>query len=83
MTPNRAGDDGRSFRQQETAEPDDRRDNLFEPSTGPGSTTGDFGEGSKASSVYTSVFELHPNAKRVAVGAALLTALTAVRRLGR
>lgn len=73
----------RAVRQQETSEPDDRRDNLFEPSTGPGSTTGDFGEGSKATSIYTSVFELHPNAKRFAVGAAVLTALTAVRRIGR
>jgi short-subunit dehydrogenase len=75
--------DGRSIRQQETTEPDDRRDNLFEPSTGPGSTTGDFGEGSKSSSIYTSVFELHPNAKRIALGVAVLTALTAVRRIGR
>lgn len=75
--------DDRAVKQQETSEPDDRRDNLFEPSTGPGSTTGDFGEGSKASSIYTSVFELHPNAKRIAVGAAVLTALTVVRRIGR
>ena len=75
--------DGRSIKQQETSEPDDRRDNLFEPSTGPGSTTGDFGEGSKSSSIYTSLFELHPNAKRIAFGAAVLTALTAVRRIGR
>jgi hypothetical protein len=75
--------DDRSVEQQQTRQPDDRRDNLFEPSTGPGSTTGDFGEGSKASSLYTTVFELHPNAKRIAVGAAILTALTAVRRIGR
>jgi short-subunit dehydrogenase len=74
---------GRAVQQQETTEPDDRHDNLFKPSTGPGSTTGDFGEGSKASSVYTSLFEFHPNAKRIAVGAALLTALTAFRRIGR
>lgn len=73
----------RSIEQQKTDKPDDRHDNLFEPSTGPGSTTGDFGEGSKASSIYTSLFELHPNAKRLAVTAALLTALTAVRRIGR
>ncbi|HEX3219215.1 MAG TPA: SDR family oxidoreductase [Candidatus Limnocylindria bacterium] len=74
---------GRSFHQQKTDEPDDRRDNLFEPSTGPGSTTGDFGEGSKASSLYTSLFELHPNRKRFALGATLIAALTAVRHLGR
>ena len=75
--------DNRGARQQQTTQPDDRRDNLFEPSTGPGSTTGDFGEGSKASSIYTSVFELHPLAKRAALGVAVLTALTAVRRIGR
>jgi len=74
---------GRSVEQQKTKRPDDRRDNLFEASTGPGSTTGEFGEGSKSSSVYTSLFELHPNAKRVVLGVALLTALTAVRRIGR
>jgi short-subunit dehydrogenase len=75
--------DGRSFAQQRTDEPEDRRDNLFEPSTGPGSTTGDFGEGSKAESVYTSAFELHPNRKRLALAAALAGTLLAVRRLGR
>jgi len=74
---------GRGVQQQQTDQPDDRRDNLFEPSTGPGSTTGDFGEGSKASSAYTTLFELHPTAKRIAIGAALVTALTAVRRIGR
>jgi short-subunit dehydrogenase len=75
--------DGRSFAQQQTGEPEDRRDNLFEPSTGPGSTTGDFGEGSTATSVYTSVFELHPNRKRLALAAALAGTLVAVRCIGR
>ena len=74
---------GRAVQDQKTTRPDDQRDNLFEASTGPGSTTGEFGEGSKSSSVYTSLFELHPNAKRVVLGVALLTALTAVRRIGR
>lgn len=74
---------GRAFRQQRTSEPDDRRDNLFEPSTGPGSTTGRFGERSVASSLYTSLFELHPNRKRLALVAALLSALVAVRHAGR
>lgn len=74
---------GRSIEQQKTKRPDDHRDNLFEASTGPGSTTGEFGEASKSSSLYTTIFELHPNAKRVALGAALLTALVTVRRIGR
>ena len=51
---------GRGVRQQMTDAPDDRRDNLFEPSTGPGSATGDFGDGAQPDSVYTRVFELHP-----------------------
>jgi short-subunit dehydrogenase len=74
---------GRAVQDQKTSRPDDQRDNLFDASTGPGSTTGEFGEGSKSSSVYTSLFELHPTAKRVVLGVVLLTALTAVRRIGR
>jgi short-subunit dehydrogenase len=74
---------GRSFEQQKTDRPDDRRDNLFDPSTGPGSTTGEFGEGSKSSSVYTSTLELHPNRKRVAAAALALAAVGLVRRIGR
>jgi short-subunit dehydrogenase len=74
---------GRSFDQQKTDMPDDRRDNLFEPSTGPGSTTGDFGRGSKSTSLYTSTLELHPDRKRAAVAALLLGFLAFVRRVGR
>jgi short-subunit dehydrogenase len=68
---------------QTTDQPDDGVDNLFEPSTGPGRSTGDFGEGAKATSVYTRVFELHPNVKRALTGAGLLGTLFVVRRLGR
>jgi short-subunit dehydrogenase len=74
---------GRTFKQQMTTEPDDRRDNLFEPSTGPGSTTGEFGQNSKSTSLYTELLELHPARKRFVVGAALLSALTVLRRIGR
>jgi short-subunit dehydrogenase len=74
---------GRLWEQQKTAQPDNRRDNLFEPSTGPGSTTGEFGEESKSTSLYTSFLELHPNRKRVAIAALLLSALGLVRRIGR
>jgi short-subunit dehydrogenase len=74
---------GRSFEQQQTDEPDDRRDNLFDPSTGPGWTTGEFGTGSKSTSLYTTLFELLPNRKRAAVAALVLGAIAFVRRIGR
>ena len=63
--------------------PDDRRDNLFEPSTGPGTATGEFGDGAVDHSVYTRLFELHPNRKRLAVGAALAGFLALVGRAAR
>jgi short-subunit dehydrogenase len=72
----------RLFRQQATDRPDDRRDNLFEASSGSGSTTGEFGEGAKPVSVYTRAFELHPNRKRLAVAAAILGGLALLRRVG-
>jgi hypothetical protein len=74
---------GRAFEQQKTQRPDDHRDNLFDASTGPGATTGQFGEGSMSSSLYTSLLELHPNRKRIAAAALLVGALTLVRRIGR
>jgi short-subunit dehydrogenase len=73
---------GRAFKQQETKEPDDRRDNLFEASTGPGATTGEFGDGAKPDSVYTQLFELHPFRKRAAVAAMVIASLLFVRRIG-
>jgi short-subunit dehydrogenase len=74
---------GRLFEQQRTDRPDDRRDNLFEASTGPGSTTGEFGARSKSTSLYTTLLELHPNRKRLAVAALLVGVLAMVRRIGR
>ena len=70
-------------KQQLTRRADDARDNLFEPSTGPGSVTGDFGRGAKSTSLYTTVFELHPGRKRAAKAALLVAAVAAVRRIGR
>jgi short-subunit dehydrogenase len=70
-------------RQQRTDRPDDRRDNLFEPSTGPGSTTGEFGEGASPTSVYTNIFELHPARKRLAVGALVAASVALLWRAGR
>jgi short-subunit dehydrogenase len=74
---------GRLFEQQKTDRPNDPRDNLFEASTGPGSTTGNFGRRSKSTSLYTKLFELHPLRKRFAKAALLLGLLTMVRRIGR
>lgn len=74
---------GRMFRQQLTGEPEDRRDNLFEASTGPGATRGEFGEGSKSSSLYTTHVELHPFRKRAAVATIVVAAVMLIRRVGR
>jgi short-subunit dehydrogenase len=74
---------GRADEQQRTDRPDDRRDNLFEASTGPGSTTGEFGEDARPDSVYTRLFELHPARKRLATLGLLFASLLLVRRLGR
>jgi short-subunit dehydrogenase len=73
----------RAWKQQQTARPDDARDNLFEASTGPGATTGDFGRDSKATSLYTTHLELHPERKRIAVAALVIGSLLLVRRIGR
>ena len=74
---------GRAFDQQKAKRPDDARDNLFEASTGPGTTTGDFGDGAKPTSLYTSHLELHPERKRLVNVALLGGLLLLVRRLGR
>jgi len=74
---------GRAYEEQKTRRPDDHRDNLFDASTGQGSTTGQFGQGSKSTSLYTTYLELHPNRKRMVVAAVVLAALAMVRRVGR
>jgi short-subunit dehydrogenase len=73
---------GRAFKQQRTTRADDRRDNLFEASTGQGATTGDFGDDAKPKSLYTEFFELHPMRKRAITLGALLASLVALRRVG-
>jgi short-subunit dehydrogenase len=73
----------RAWNQQKTSRPDDARDNLFDPSTGPGSVSGEFGNGSKSTSLYTTHLELHPARKRAAVAGLALVALALVRRIGR
>lgn len=71
---------GKAWSKQRTQQPDDGADNLFEPSTGPGEVTGGFGAQAKSSSVYTEVFELHPERIRYALAAAALLGYRALRR---
>ena len=73
----------RAWKSQLTKRPDDARDNLFEASTGPGSVTGDFSRGTKSTSRYTTLLELHPVRKRALSAALLVAALAALRRIGR
>ena len=73
----------RMFKKQKTNQPDDGQDNLFAPLDGKGSTTGDFGERSKSTSLYTRYLELHPNRQCALLGMALLGAAALVRRVGR
>jgi short-subunit dehydrogenase len=73
----------RAWKEQLTTRRDDARDNLFEASTGPGSVTGDFGRDARQTSVYTTLFELHPARKRAAIAGLLVVALATVRRIGR
>lgn len=67
---------------QRTDRPDDRVDNLFTPSTGPGSTTGDFGQRSKSTSVYTRLLAPHPAVGRTTILAVIALTVMALRRSG-
>ena len=71
---------GQAFKSQKTDKPDDRRDNMFTPSTGTGSSTGDFGKLSQSTSVYTRVLGLHPNRGRAALTASGVLGAFALRR---
>ncbi|HZW41303.1 MAG TPA: hypothetical protein VFE99_03290, partial [Agromyces sp.] len=68
---------------QRTDRPDDRVDNLFTPSTGLGSTTGDFGERSKSTSVYTRLLAPHPALVRSAMLAVVAVAAVTLGRRSR
>jgi short-subunit dehydrogenase len=72
---------GNAFKNQKTDQPDDGRDNLFEPWDDHGRSEGDFP--GRSSSWYTKVFEYHPSLKAAAVGAAALGAIALVAGLGR
>jgi hypothetical protein len=67
---------------QKTDRPDEGSDNLYQPSWGPGRTTGQFGQRSKSTSLYTRWFGLHPIRRRVVAGAALAGAVAALRWAG-
>jgi hypothetical protein len=71
---------GKAWSKQRTDEPDDGVDNLFQPSTGPGAVTGEFSATAKSSSIYTEVFELHPERIRYALAAVALLGYRALRR---
>ena len=67
---------------QQTDRPDDGVDNLFTASTGPGRTTGDFGEGSKSTSIYTRTLAPYPIVGRMAIATSVALAALVVRRAG-
>ncbi len=80
---------GTMFKQQMTEEPDNRRDNLFEPSRGAGSTTAEWDstsagwtQGARPKSLYTKYLEQYPNRKRLLIGAAAAATLIFIRRAG-
>jgi NAD(P)-dependent dehydrogenase (short-subunit alcohol dehydrogenase family) len=75
------GDSG--VRDQQGDDPDDGQDNLERPMSTGGSVTGRFGKRSKASSMYTEIFELHPERKTAAVLGGLAALLLTLRRAGR
>jgi hypothetical protein len=68
---------------QRTDRPDDPRENMDRPTDTSARSTGQFGEESKSTSLYTAVFGLHPARGRVAAAAALGAAAVALRRAGR
>jgi NAD(P)-dependent dehydrogenase (short-subunit alcohol dehydrogenase family) len=56
---------GLMVEEQKTDQPDDGFDNLFQPTRGPGSIRGEWGQGAPHSSFYTRHLEFHPNRKRM------------------
>lgn len=74
---------GKVFQKQKSSQPAGDVDNLEAASTGPGSTTGSFGQESKSSSLFTQAFELHPQRLRALVAASAALATLALRRSSR
>jgi short-subunit dehydrogenase len=75
------GDSG--VRAQRTDEPDPGYDNLFQPPDDPPTVRGEWGRQTLPASLYTRLFELHPNVKRVLLGAGALGTLALLRRATR
>jgi hypothetical protein len=74
---------GEMFKKQRSDQPDDGKDNLFQPMRGNGATTGEFGQNSKTTSLYTRYLEQHPARQFALLGGAFLGALALTRRVGR
>lgn len=73
----------RGFHSQLSDRADDGSDNLFQPWPGAGRTTGEAGEQTRSSSLYTRYLELHPARKNGLLAAGVLASLLLVARLGR
>jgi NAD(P)-dependent dehydrogenase (short-subunit alcohol dehydrogenase family) len=71
---------GKAWSKQRTSQPAAGTDNLFTASTGPGAVDGDLGSTAKSTSLYTELFELHPERIRVGLAVALLAGYRALRR---
>jgi short-subunit dehydrogenase len=74
---------GRMFKQQQSDQPDDGRDNLFAPIDEPGRARGDFASMTMGVSPYTRYLEQHPNRKRVAAAALIVGAAVLFARRNR
>lgn len=71
---------GKVWDKQLTDKPDDGTDNLRHGAGGPGEVTGEFGDKSRGTSVYTKVFGLHPERGRALVAAGAAGAVALARR---
>jgi short subunit dehydrogenase len=69
------------FKQQKSDQPNGHQDNLFTPSKGVGSSTGEFGgRMTQSRSLYTHFLGLHPNRGRAALAASGLLGAVALKR---
>ena len=66
---------GSGFRSQQTATPDDGTDTLFDASSDAATARGSFAAPGFRRSLYTRVFEHHPNARRAALAGAVAAIL--------
>jgi NAD(P)-dependent dehydrogenase (short-subunit alcohol dehydrogenase family) len=71
---------GKAWSKQRTSQPAEGTDNLFTPSSGPGAVEGSFGSTAKSTSLYTELFELHPERIRAGLAVAGLVGYRALRR---